>query len=119
MASNAKMVGRLLAIGLMAFFIAQVIISVNKLRAKKTAVSATTEYEKNRLMPSISVCFPMKKSEDTAGSELLEVVQKTLNDSRPGNYFIGEIISLNLCYLFCRFLVLKKFEHTHDPLHEG
>ena len=117
MASNAKMVGRLLAIGLMAFFIAQVIISVNKLRAKKTAVSATTEYEKNRLMPSISVCFPMKKSEDTAGSELLEVVQKTLNDSRLGN-FNGQMINLNLFFLFCRYLVLKDFKHTHNPLHD-
>ena len=119
MASNTKRVGRLLAIGLVAFFIAQVIISVNKLRDKKTAVSATTEYEEKRLMPSISVCFAMKKSEDTAGSELLEVVQKTLNDTRPGNLIKEIIISFDLCYLFWRFLVLKEFKHTHYPLYEG
>ena len=118
MASNAKRGGRLLAIALMAFFIGQVIISVKKLRDKKTAVSATTEYEEKRLMPSISVCFPMKKSEESAGSGLLEVVQKTLNDTRPGN-FIEEVISFYTPLFFCRSLVLKEFEHTHNPLHEG
>ena len=99
MASNAKRGGRLLAIALMAFFIGQVIISVKKLRDKKTAVSATTEYEEKRLMPSISVCFPMKKSEESAGSGLLEVVQKTLNDTRSGNFF-EEIISFKLLNFF-------------------
>ena len=90
---------RLLAIGLVAFFIAQVIISVNKLRDKKTAVAIATEYGDRRLMPSISVCFLSKKSESSAGRELIEVVQKTLNDTRQVN-LIGEVKRFIFFYLF-------------------
>ena len=99
MASKAESGGRILALGLMVFFIVQVIRSTNKLRANIVAVSTTTEYEEKRLMPSISVCFPFTKSEDSAGSDLVEVVQKTLNDSRQVN-LLGE----ERTFTFCIFL---------------
>ena len=102
MASKAESGGRILALGLMVFFIVQVIRSTNKLRANIVAVSTTTEYEEKRLMPSISVCFPFMKSEESAGSELEVVVQKTLNDSRHVN-LIGEVIS-NKFQVFVTFL---------------
>ena len=89
MASKAETGGRILALGLMVVLIVQVIISTNKLRAKTVAVSTTTEYEDKRLMPSISVCFPFTKSEDSTGSELVEIVRKTLNDTRQV-YLLGK-----------------------------
>ena len=81
MASNAARGGRVLAFGLAVVFIIEITISANKLRDKIVAMSTTTEHEDNRLMPSISVCFRFKKSQ-YQGNELVEVVQKTLNDTR-------------------------------------
>ena len=81
MATKAERGGRFLAIGLVVSLIILVIISANKLRARIVAVSTTTEHEDKRLMPSISVCFTVTKS-DYQGNVLEEVVQKTLNDTK-------------------------------------
>ena len=60
-ASISKAVGRLVALGLVAYFVSKVIIAVDKLQHEKTAVSTTTHYEESRLMPSFSICFRNKK----------------------------------------------------------
>ena len=81
MSSIAERGGKLLAICLTVFLVAQVFMSANKLMDKKTSISTTTEYEDERLMPSISVCFPYPKSE-YQGNSREELVMKTLNDTR-------------------------------------
>ena len=82
MASLIDYGGRILALGLLAFFLVQVIFSANKLKEEKIAVSTTTRYDKSRLMPSIAVCFHYKKIPlvSTNGSRI--VVEATLKDAR-------------------------------------
>ena len=89
MASKIKSGGRLLAFFLPIFFLWQVIISVNKLREEKIAVSTTKQYDKSRLMPSFSLCFRYRKVQpdanlnkaiSTNGTGVL--AQATLNDAR-------------------------------------
>ena len=53
--------GRLLALGLSAFLIYQIIMSVKKLQSDRTAVSVRKYYEDIRLMPSVSICFLKKR----------------------------------------------------------
>ena len=86
MAAPAEWGGRLLAACLMAFFVAQVIISVNKLRDRKIAASSTTQYADRRLMPSLSVCFPFRETEIQA-ENLEELVEKTMNETRQVNLY--------------------------------
>ena len=82
MVSLVETGGRLLALGLITFFLIQVIFSANKLREEKTAVSVTTQYDQKRVMPSISVCFYYKKAEDYKGHDAEELLQTTLNETR-------------------------------------
>ena len=49
--------GRLLVLGLIAYFISKVIISAQKLQHVQIGTSKTTKYEDDRLFPSISICF--------------------------------------------------------------
>ena len=56
----SKAVGRLVALGLVAFFVSKVIIAVGKLQNEKTGLSVTSHFERSRLMPSISICFRKK-----------------------------------------------------------
>ena len=84
--------GRLLLLGLLIFFLVQVIFSANKLRDEKTAVSTRKQYDQSRLMPSFSFCFPYPKIQlsqlsqqdittiSTGGSGAL--AEATLNDAR-------------------------------------
>ena len=85
MVSRSEKGGRLLALGLIAFLIFQVIISANKLTERKMAVSTTTEYDHKRLMPSISVCFAYKIA-DYQGNDPVELVKKTLREARQVYY---------------------------------
>ena len=57
----SKALGRLVALGLVAYFVSKVIIAVEKLQHEKTAVSMTTHYEESRLMPSFSIGFRNRK----------------------------------------------------------
>ena len=72
--------GRLLALGLLTFFLVQFIFSANKLREEKTAVSTTKQYDQSRLMPSISFCFDYKKVPISTGLETS--AEATLKDAR-------------------------------------
>ena len=79
MVSTVKNGGRLLALGLLTFFLVQVIFSANKLRDEKTAVSTTKQYDESRLMPSISFCFHYKKK--GGGNSTRVVAEETLKDA--------------------------------------
>lgn len=60
-ASISRAAGRLVALGLVIYFLSQVVTAVRKLQNEQTGVSVTTHYEHSRLMPSISICFRNKK----------------------------------------------------------
>ena len=60
---NTKTVGRLLALGLSALLIFEVVLSMSKLRGDRTAVSVRKYYENIRFMPSVSICFKKEMSE--------------------------------------------------------
>ena len=81
MASLVDNGGRLLLLGLLTFFLVEVIFSANKLREEKTAVSTTTHYDQSRLMPSISFCFLYKKMPISAVNART-VAEATLKDAR-------------------------------------
>ena len=70
----------MLALGLLTFFLVQVIISANKLRDEKTAVSTTKQYDQSRIMPSFSFCFFFKKKR--GGNTTKIVAEETLKDAR-------------------------------------
>ena len=53
--------GRILAVGLFAFLMYEVIVSVIKLQSERTSKSAETFYDNIRLMPSVSICFKKKR----------------------------------------------------------
>ena len=80
MASLIDYGGRILALGLLAFFLVQVIFSAKKLRDEKTAVSTTKQYDERRIMPSISFCFHYKKK--GGGNSTRVVAEETLKDAR-------------------------------------
>ena len=80
MVSMVKHGGRLLALGLLTFFLVQVIFSANKLRDEKTAVSTTKQYDQSRFMPSFSFCFYYKKKD--GGNSTRRVAEETLKDAR-------------------------------------
>ena len=80
MVSISEGAGRFIALGLFAFFVYQVIISANKLKKAKMAMSTNTESEERRLMPSISACFTYDLVQNS--TSLAADVQATLNDAR-------------------------------------
>ena len=57
---KAKIVGQILPLILLAFFVTEVVISATKLFDEKIAIVTHTEYEDTRLMPSLSICFRRK-----------------------------------------------------------
>ena len=61
MAPKSKFVGRLVALGLAAYFVSKVFVAVDKLQDGKTATSMSTLFEEHRLMPSFSICFRKKR----------------------------------------------------------
>ena len=87
-ASISKAAGRLVALGLVAYFVSKVIHAVGKLQHEKTAVSITTHYEESRLMPSFSVCFRNRKEHyQYNGTE----VEMGLNVTRQVLCFVSHI----------------------------
>ena len=82
MASLVDLGGRLLLLGLSLLFLYQVVISANKLREEKTAVSTTKQYDQSRLMPTIAVCFEYEKYKDYQGNNAKDLANLTLNQSR-------------------------------------
>lgn len=81
--SISKAVGRLIALGLVAYFVSKVIIAVGKLQHEKTGVSVTTHLEQSRLMPSFSICFRNNKEHyQYNGTE----VEMGLNTTRQMSY---------------------------------
>ena len=80
MVSKVENGGRVLLLGLLSFFLVEVIFSANKLGEKKTAVSTTRQYDQSRLMPSVSFCFFYKKIDIATGSRA--VAEATLKDAR-------------------------------------
>ena len=119
MASISKIVGRLLAVGLFIFLIAQIIIALGKLRDEKTAVSTTTQYEQSRLMPSFSICFHIKRPA-YQGNDPSELAQITLNQTRKVK-FKQNLLKINFyCLRYSsRLQILEKFQHNHDQQYEG
>ena len=61
MAPIFKAIGRLVALGLVAYFVSKVFAAVEKLQNEKTATSTSTLFEEHRLMPSFSICFRNKR----------------------------------------------------------
>ena len=59
--STYKAVGRLVALGLLVYFLSRVFMAVGKLQNAKMGLSVTKHFEKSRLMPSFSICFRNKK----------------------------------------------------------
>ena len=77
-----KAVGRLVALGLVTYFLSRVFVAVGKLQNAKMGLSVTKHFEKSRLMPSFSICFRNKKEHyGYNGSE----VELGLNISRNVN----------------------------------
>ena len=60
--STHKVVGRLVAMGLIIYFLSRVFMAVGKLQNAKMGLSVTKHFEKRRLMPSFSICFRNKKN---------------------------------------------------------
>ena len=74
--------GRILALGLFAFLMYEVIISVKKLQSERTAKSAKKYYDNNRLMPSISICFKKKREQTPFDENNSTMAELELNLTR-------------------------------------
>ena len=76
--------GRLLALGLVTYFISKVIIAIGKLQHEQTGTSLSTKYEEDRLFPSISICFVPKSGHYKYNGTKVEI---GLNLTKQVTYF--------------------------------
>ena len=71
-----------MALGLFAFLVYQVIISVKKLQSQRTAVSVRKFYEDIRFMPSVSICFMKKRDQYPFGENNITLAELEFNYTR-------------------------------------